>query len=129
LLAQSNSNQVAKTWRYLFAKRRPSQMDGPHHGQEVAHVFGNLSAKVTPIENDFDYQDELISGAMLNYWVQFACTGNPNQEELPEWQPYNVASDHMIVFGADISKQDGFRKENLDFIDHFFQANTEVPVQ
>lgn len=129
LLAQSNSNQVAKTWRYLFAKRRPSQMDGPHHGQEVAHVFGNLSAKVTPIENDFDHQDELISSAMLNYWVQFACTGNPNQEELPEWHPYNVASDHMIVFGADISKQDGFRKENLDFIDHFFQANTEVPVQ
>jgi para-nitrobenzyl esterase len=129
LLAQSNSNQVAKTWRYLFAKRRPSQLDGPHHGQEVAHVFGNLSAKVTPIENDFDQKDELISTAMLNYWVQFAHTGNPNQKEHPEWHPYNMASDHMVVFGIDISNQDGFRKENLDFIDHFFQANTEVRVQ
>ena len=129
LLAQSNSNQVAKTWRYLFAKRRPSQLDGPHHGQEVAHVFGNLSAKVTPFENDFDHQDELISKAMLNYWVQFAHTGNPNQQEHPEWHPYNMASDHMVVFGTDISNQDGFRKENLDFIDHFFQANTEVRVQ
>jgi para-nitrobenzyl esterase len=129
LLAQSNSNQVAKTWRYLFAKRRPSQLDGPHHGQEVAHVFGNLSAKVTPIENDFDQKDELISTAMLNYWVQFAHTGNPNQKEQPEWHPYNMASDHMVVFGTDISNQDGFRKENLDFIDHFFQANTEVRVQ
>jgi para-nitrobenzyl esterase len=129
LLAQSNSNQVAKTWRYLFAKRRPSQLDGPHHGQEVAHVFGNLSAKVTPIENDFDQKDELISTAMLNYWVQFAHTGNPNQKEQPEWHPYNMVSDHMVVFGTDISNQDGFRKENLDFIDHFFQANTEVRVQ
>jgi hypothetical protein len=40
-----------------------------------------------------------------------------------------MASDHMVVFGIDISNQDGFRKENLDFIDHFFQANTEVRVQ
>lgn len=129
LLAQSNSFQVANTWRYLFAKRRPSQIDGPHHGQEVAHVFGNLSAKVTPFENDFDHQDELISKAMLNYWVQFAHSGNPNQVELPEWHPYKVDSDHMIVFGTDISNQDGFRKENLDFIDHFFQTNTEVRVK
>ena len=124
LLAQSNSNQVANTWRYLFAKRRPSQIDGPHHGQEVAHVFGNLFAKVTPVENDYDHRDEVISNAMLNYWVQFAYTGNPNQAELPEWIRYELGSDNMIVFENEISKANEFRKNNLDFIDQYFQSNS-----
>lgn len=124
LLAQSNSNQVANTWRYLFAKRRPSQIDGPHHGQEVAHVFGNLFAKVTSVENDYDHRDEFISNAMLNYWVQFAYTGNPNQAELPEWTRYELGSDNMIVFENEISKANGFRKNNLDFIDQYFQLNS-----
>jgi carboxylesterase type B len=125
LLAQSNSNQVAKTWRYLFAKRRPSQLDGPHHGQEVAHVFGNLSAKVTSLENDFDSQDEVISNAMLSYWVRFAYTGDPNQSERPEWPAYDVTLGSMIVFGNEISRQDGFRDQNLDFIDRYFDANND----
>ena len=124
LLAQSNSNQVANTWRYLFAKRRPSQIDGPHHGQEVAHVFGNLFAKVTSVENDYDLRDEFISNAMLNYWVQFANTGNPNQAELPEWTRYELGSDNMIVFENEISKANEFRKNNLDFIDQYFQSNS-----
>lgn len=122
LLAQSNSNQISNTWRYLFAKRRPSQIDGPHHGQEVAHVFGNLSAKVTQIENDYDHQDEYISQAMLNYWVQFAYIGNPNQLGLPDWSKYEISSDNMIVFESDISKLEGLRERNLDFIDQYFDA-------
>ena len=124
LLAQSNSNQISNTWRYLFAKRRPSQIDGPHHGQEVAHVFGNLSVKVTSVENDYDHQDEFISNAMLNCWVQFAYTGNPNQTELTEWPRYELASDNMIVFGNEISRANGLRKKNLDFIDQYFQSSS-----
>lgn len=123
LLAQSNSNQVEKTWRYLFAKRRPSQTDGPHHGQEVAHVFGNFSAKITTVENDYDHQDKFISDAMLNYWVQFAYTGNPNQSSLPAWPKYEIGLDNMIVFGNEISNQTGYRQKNLDFIDRYFDAN------
>ena len=120
LLAQSNSNRVEKTWRYLFAKRRPSQADGPHHGQEVAHVFGNLSAKMTAVENDYDQQDKYISDTMLKYWVQFAYTGNPNQASLPGWPKYEIGLDNMIVFGNEISYQMGYRQKNLDFIDRYF---------
>jgi para-nitrobenzyl esterase len=124
LLAQSNSNQVQNTWRYLFSKRRPSQRDGPHHGQEVAHVFGNLSVKTTSFDHDFDDRDEFISDAMLNYWVQFARTGNPNQSGLPDWPGYQSTADNMIVFGDQISKQEGLRQRNLDFIDRYFESQS-----
>ncbi len=42
LLAQAMAGCEPRTWRYLFLRRRPGQLDGPHHGEEVAHVFGNL---------------------------------------------------------------------------------------
>ena len=126
LLAQSNSNQIHNTWRYLFSRRRPSQVDGPHHDQEVAHVFGNLSVKTTCIEADFDERDEFISDAMLNYWVQFAHTGNPNQPGLTEWHPYQAIKDNMIVFGDDISSLEGLRRRNLDFIDRYFESQVAI---
>ena len=124
LLAQSNSNQIHATWRYLFSRRRPSQTDGPHHDQEVAHAFGNLSVKTTGVDHDFDDRDEFISDAMLNYWVQFAQTGNPNQSGLPDWPRYQSTADNMIVFGDQISKQEGLRQRNLDFIDRYFESQT-----
>ena len=63
---------------------------------------------------------------MLHYWVQFAYTGNPNQNELPAWLPYELESDNMIVFENEISKQEGFRKSNLDFIDQYFNENSNL---
>ena len=35
---------------------------------------------------------------MLNYWKNFAANGNPNAQELPEWEQ-NSGSDTVMYFG------------------------------
>jgi para-nitrobenzyl esterase len=32
---------------------------------------------------------------MIDYWTQFAKTGNPNSSGEPVWFPYNAASDEV----------------------------------
>ena len=32
---------------------------------------------------------------MMNYWVQFAKTGNPNSEGLPYWPPFGEGDAYM----------------------------------
>ncbi|MGA2464689.1 MAG: carboxylesterase family protein, partial [Thermodesulfobacteriota bacterium] len=56
---------------------------------------------------------------MSAYWVQFAKTGNPNKEGLPEWPAYDVAKDQYIELGEVVKLGQGLRKERLDLWERF----------
>jgi|WetSurMetagenome_2_1015567.scaffolds.fasta_scaffold00020_33 para-nitrobenzyl esterase len=60
--------------------------------------------------------------AMMEYWVSFAKTGNPNNKGLPEWPSYTIKSDINLEFSDDSHlNQRLFMKEN-DFISRQFTA-------
>ena len=109
------------TWRYLFTRRRPQQQDGPHHGEEVGHVFGNLA-----IGRDnnaaFDRVDEDLSRTMMAAWVAFARDGNPNGPLSAGWPNYAADEDPHIEFGNDIRRGAAWRAQQLDFLDGFYDA-------
>jgi para-nitrobenzyl esterase len=122
LLAQAMSTLESKTWRYLFLRRRPRQADGPHHGEEVAYVFGTI-AEAPPGETaDHDPADREVSTAMMQAWTAFAATGNPNAPTLPRWAPYDPAADNYMAFGDSIEPGREWRKAQMDFLDQFFDA-------
>ena len=35
---------------------------------------------------------------MSNAWAQFAHTGNPNIDGLPEWHPYTAENGEIMIF-------------------------------
>ncbi len=78
LLTRAMARLDPRTWRYVFTRRAPGQTDGPHHGEEVAYVFGNLDA----VPGGADAVDQRVSAAMMLAWVAFAKHGDPNGAEL-----------------------------------------------
>ncbi len=67
------------------------------HMAELFYVFGNLGIKIpeNPKYTEWDYE---LSNIAQRYWVQFAKTGNPNNEGLPEWPAYNAVTMNYIDF-------------------------------
>jgi para-nitrobenzyl esterase len=122
LLAESMAALESKTWRYLFLRRRPHQTDGPHHGEEVAYVFGTIADAPPGETADHDPADREVSTAMMQAWTAFAASGNPNAPTLPRWAPYDPASDNHMAFGDAIEPGRGWRKPQLDFLDQFYDS-------
>lgn len=121
LLAEAMAALEPRTWRYLFTRRRAHRTDGPHHGQEVHYVFGNLAASYPGEQPIFDDTDVAVSKAMMKAWVAFAANGDPNCQGASDWQPYRAMKDNYLEFGDSIQAGFGWRREQLDFLDRFFE--------
>jgi len=47
---------------------------------------------------------------MSRYWVQFAKTGNPNADGLPQWPAYKSGPDAHLELGDEIRAGVGYRR-------------------
>jgi para-nitrobenzyl esterase len=120
LLAQAMAAREPRTWLYLFTRRRPHQQDGPHHGDEVGHVFGTFAGAVPGGTADFDATDQQVSDAMMGAWLAFARSGDPNGPGLPRWTSYDPALDNHLAFGDRVEAGSRWRQQPLDFLERFF---------
>ncbi len=111
-MARKNKN----SYLYHFAHQSMNwPAGGSAHAAELAFVFGNLNPeKQTP-----SYR--ALSHAMMTYWTQFAKTGNPNAEGLPEWPPYQATTDLNIVLDTDIRVESNYLKKSLDTLDRVYK--------
>jgi para-nitrobenzyl esterase len=119
LLARAMVRKERSVWRYLFTQRAPNQNDGPHHGQEVPYVFGNLE---TVPGATHSATDVACSNAIMRAWIAFARSGDPNAPGCAPWPIYTEAADEFIVFGKNITTGHAWRKEQLDFLARFFDV-------
>ena len=92
--AQLEAEQ-GKTPVYLCTNIHPTPGSGhgAGHGEDQHYVFHTLRK----FWNPFTEEDEEFSRTLMNYWVNFAKTGNPNGEGLAEWTPYTVASPLTMI--------------------------------
>ena len=92
---------------------------GAYHSGDLAYAFDNVG--LVGIEwNDRDHE---LSQQMSQYWVNFATTGNPNGEGLPEWPKYERASEPAIHFATDgTAATSKVREAKLDLFDSIYQV-------
>ena len=86
---------------YCFSRDLPGEdlkapngspiMPGAFNSSELWYVFGTLDKCWRPMEKG-DYE---LSERMVSYWTNFAKTGNPNGEGLPEWKPCTGSDNHI----------------------------------
>jgi para-nitrobenzyl esterase len=120
LLAQCMARREPRTFKYLFERRRPNQADGPHHGDEVAHAFGNLESAPAVETPGFDAMDQALSRTMRKAWVAFAATGDPNTAGAARWDAYRAAEDNHLSFGDAVKPGAAWRRPQLDFLERFY---------
>ncbi len=88
LQSQTGESDV---YLYYFDRQQPKnpympfEIRGAGHGNEIPYVFGHLSQNKMA---QYTEADHLLSEQMVQYWTNFAKTGNPNGENLPQWPVY-----------------------------------------
>jgi para-nitrobenzyl esterase len=98
LQMRAHTKVSSPAWLYHFAQVPPTTQGknfGAYHSAEIAYVFGEL-AGTTPWTD----ADRQVSALMMNYWTQFAATGDPNRAGLPPWPRFDKKNDAYITLAA-----------------------------
>lgn len=114
-------NQNEPVWRYFFThKHTIPQLEafGSYHGMELFYVFNTWEDATLGSGPFFDPADDSVQTVMLQYWTNFAATGDPNTGSLASWQQYQAASDcYMEIKATPDGNQCGLRTAESDLWD------------
>ena len=89
-----------RAWVYYFTRQRPGpggEKLGAYHGTEIPYVFGTHDDWLPTEQLDWQLTD-----AVMDYWAQFARTGDPNLPGRPEWPLYRAEKPAVLELGEQI---------------------------
>ncbi len=90
----------SSAWMYLLTRIREGAAGAAvraYHGAELPYVFRTHDDWLTTTATD-----EILSEAMMAYWVRFAESGDPNAKPLPTWPRYRGPDYPVQEFGDEI---------------------------
>ncbi|KII95056.1 hypothetical protein PLICRDRAFT_99010 [Plicaturopsis crispa FD-325 SS-3] len=115
LWIQAASNAGVKTFGYLFTdpQTAPPPFLGVVHGSEIAYVYGSVG--------DTPASSSTLSGNMIDYWVSFAVSLDPNDglgNARPTWSQYTPKNQVLMQLnGANTALiADNYREKQISFI-------------
>ncbi len=108
-----------KVYRYQFTKENGYY--GTYHSGEMIYAYGNVYK--SPYDYRYDDTDISLSNKMLNYWSNFAKTGNPNSSDLPNWNEWENTGSDIMELGANVGMINDRYLELYKIFDYFLNAN------
>ncbi len=115
---------TAPVYIYRFEREVPyadgMQNHGAFHTGEVPYAYNNLKMSPRPW-TEADYN---LAGMMSDYWVNFAKTGDPNADNLPEWEVCFSNNLKSMIFNTEIHSTDMPSAELLKFLDEFYSGQS-----
>ena len=88
------SNGV-KNYVWHFDRMLPGDDAGAWHSSDLWYWFGTLGNCWRPMEE----KDQALSDQMTSYLCNFVRTGNPNNSELPPWNPCTKREKNILCLG------------------------------
>jgi para-nitrobenzyl esterase len=95
----------------LFSPIKPR---GAGHGADISYVFKKLDPEQVE-EGDLE-----LSEIMATYWTNFAKTGDPNGEGLPEWPGFRENNQQVLYLNSEISLGPVPNLEQLKLMEEYF---------
>jgi para-nitrobenzyl esterase len=96
--AQVVAERGEPAYVYRFTRLAPGSDPikvGAFHSAELAYVFGTQPS----IDRPWSARDRELSQQMQQYWTNFAKTGNPKGEGLPEWPRFAASGQEVMELG------------------------------
>lgn len=94
------SSQQKDSYTYFFNRQLPGDNNGAWHSSDLWYWFGTLDNCWRPMEKK-DYE---LSEEMMTYLCHFVSTGNPNNNELIQWNPSSLKDKSVLVIGEEDTK-------------------------
>lgn len=110
------AQQGAPVYMYMFAWESPV-LDGMFrstHCMEIPFAFNNAVVHASMTGGGAEAQ--ALAEKMSSAWLNFARTGNPNAEGLPEWEPYTAEKGATMIFNNDCQVKYNHDKELLEVV-------------
>jgi para-nitrobenzyl esterase len=111
-LADQMKTVSSPTYHYYLSYVAESKRDtqpGAAHSDDIAFVMRTLDVDLEKVSE----RDREVSRLMNAYWVQFAKTGNPNRDGLPEWPVYSEDTGRVLEIGGNTVSHDAFLSERI----------------
>lgn len=98
---------------YNFSWKTPSMggVLGACHALEIPFVWGSL------LDIDMGWlpkkteEMEILSSQIMDCWINFARSGNPNHKGIPNWPKYNKKNRSTLIFDKNITVVDDPKRE------------------
>jgi para-nitrobenzyl esterase len=100
---EAQSKYQPNTFNYLFNFQCP-MYDGDlgcPHAIDIPFVFNTLNAVGIPEFVGKGPDINRLSEKVMDAWIAFAYTGNPNHKNLPEWPPYDTKTRSTMFLGGE----------------------------
>lgn len=122
---------AAPVYRYRLDLVAPPSKYHPaaaFHSDDIEYVFGVLDTRPGA---KWTEADRKLSDQITSYWTNFARTGNPNAEGLPEWPRYDTERKVLYLDNPITAKKDANEGRYLFLIEreNAAKANPSLPTE
>ena len=95
---EAHLNNQSNIYNYIFSYE--SLVSGTaFHTLEIPFIFGAINSEAYKEAIKIDEDSEKLSKIMMDTWLSFARTGNPNHAGIPEWPTYDINKRSTMILG------------------------------
>ncbi len=110
---------------YYFDHHTEGTPGGANHAAEIPYVFGNLGGPGPMNSRPATQEDIILSELMGKFWINFAKTGDPNGDGLPDWPAFDEKKNLVMYIDGDTGAKKHPDLDKIMAFDAYFEKFRE----